>query len=192
MFESIQKETCMRKLPAFILLFAAFSTHAASEPCPEVLGLGVLAKTTDKEMLRKLDELGCRYTHYRGIPHAYEIPDAACLGLPEDHRVRFTVDIDRYMLNSAAVEFPRTSKYGFDFYEDALERKYGKPYRPARTTAKFREVLWKTDHWGIVLHRDHAGDHGTIMYMSARHLERFLDNLRHDEERKEAEIRRIL
>ena len=147
----------MRKLPAFILLFAAFSTHAASEPCPEVLGLGVLAKTTDKEMLRRLDELGCRYTHYRGIPHAYEIPDAACLGLPEDHRVRFTVDIDRYMLNSAA-----------------------------------GEVLWKTDHWGIVLHRDHAGDHGTIMYMSARHLERFLDNLRHDEERKKAEIRRIL
>lgn len=182
----------MRKLLASLLLSAACASLAASEPCPEVLGLGVLAKTTDGEMLKKLDGLGCRHSHYRGIRHAYEIPDASCLGLPENHRVWFTVDIDRHMLNSAAVEFPRTTKYGFEFYEKALEKKYGRPYRPMRTTAKFREVLWKTEHLGIVLHQDHAGDRGTVMYMSAKLLERLLDQIRGEEERREEKIRKLL
>lgn len=96
------------------------------------------------------------------------------------------------MLNSATVEFPRTSRYGFEFYKNALERKYGRPYRPAQTTAKFKEVLWKTKHWGIVLHQDHAGDRGSILYMSARHFEHFLDQLRSDEEKREAKIREVL
>ena len=182
----------MRKLLASLLLFPAFAAYAASEPCPEVLGLGVLAQTTDAEMLKKLDGLGCRHSHYRGIPHAYEVPDASCLGLPENHRVWFTVDVDRHMLNSAAIEFPRTSKYGFEFYGKALEQKYGKPYRSVRTTAKFREALWKTEHLGIVLHQDHAGDRGTLMYISARHLEHFLSQLRVEEERREAKIRNLL
>lgn len=54
----------MRKLLASILLSVAGVTIAAPDPCPEVLGLGVLAKTTDKEILKKLDDLGCRYSHY--------------------------------------------------------------------------------------------------------------------------------
>ena len=82
----------MRKILASILLSLTGVALAAPETCPEVLGLGVLAKTTDKEILQKLDELGCRYSHYRGVQHAYEVHDAACLGLPEGHSVWFTVD----------------------------------------------------------------------------------------------------
>lgn len=182
----------MRWLRASLLLSAACTPLAAAEPCPEVLGLGVLAQTTDAEMLKKLDGLGCRHSHYRGIQHAYEIPDASCLDLPENHRVWFTVDIDRHMLNSATVEFPRASKYGFEFYKKALEQKYGNPYLLEKTTAKFREALWKTEHLGIVLHQDHAGDHGSLMYMSARHFDFFLDQLRGEEERREAKIRELL
>lgn len=181
----------MRKLLASILLAFAGATFAAGS-CPEVLGLGVLAQTTDKEILRRLDELGCRYSHYRGIPHAYEIPDASCLGLPENHRVWFTVDIDKFMLNGAAIEFPRASRYGYEFYENALEQKYGRPYRPTKTTANFKEVLWRTDHLGIVLHQDHAGDYGTVMYMSARHFDHFLEQLKSDEEKRKAKILNIL
>ena len=181
----------MRKILASILLAAAGASFAA-EPCPEVLGLGVLAKTTDKELLRRLDDRGCRYSHYQGIPHAYEVQDAACLGLPEDHSVWFTVDIDKFMLNAAAIEFPRTSRYGYEFYKNALEQKYGRPHRPTRTTANFRETLWRTDHLGIVLHQDHAGDRGTLMYMSSRHFDHFLEQLKSDEEKREAKILNVL
>ena len=182
----------MRKILASILLSLTGVALAAPETCPEVLGLGVLAKTTDKEILQKLDELGCRYSHYRGVQHAYEVHDAACLGLPEDHLVWFTVDIDRFMLNSAWVEFPRTSQYGFEFYRDTLEQKYGRPYLPKKTTASFKEVLWKTKHWGIVLHKDHVGSGGRIMYVSVRHFERLLDQLRDDEEKRKAKILDVL
>ena len=99
---------------------------------------------------------------------------------------------DRFMLNGAAVEFPRASRYGFEFYKNALDQKYGRPYRPAQTTAKFKEVLWKTPHWGIVLHKDHVGSGGRIMYVSVRHFERLLDQLRSDEEKREAKIREVL
>ena len=54
----------------------------------------------------------------------------------------------------------------------------------AKRTANFREVLWKTNYLEIVLHQDHAGVHGTVKYMSAKHLERYLNQLRMVEEKR--------